>query len=93
MKENLDYIAYFSTPIYVTHIPEWVDNLNKASDSFILEAKKRNKTFYEKFNKKIKKKFGDFGLSHHSNSLIGVSKFKEFNEYAGAFSSGGSKKS
>ena len=81
MKENLDYIAYFSTPIYITHIPEWVDNLNKASDPFILEAKKRNKTFYEKFNKKIKKKFGDFGLSHHSNSLIGVSKFKEFNEY------------
>jgi uncharacterized protein (TIGR02466 family) len=32
-------------------------------------------------SKKDKKKFGDFGLSHHSTSLINLPEFKEFSDY------------
>ena len=81
MKENLEFLSYFSTPVYLTQIPEWIDVLNKHCDPFIVKAKKINKNFYNNLNKKDKKKFGDFGLSHHSTSLVNLPEFKEFSDY------------
>ena len=34
--------VYFATPIYWIDKPEWTQALNKASDFFIEDAKKRN---------------------------------------------------
>jgi uncharacterized protein (TIGR02466 family) len=81
MKENLDVNNYFSTPVYTGEILEWVDTLNKASDSFIEESKKRNKSFLKDRNKKLKKNLDDFAIVNHSTSLIDVSDFFEFKKY------------
>ena len=44
---------YFNTAIWSEHKPEFVKSLNKASNKYIQEARKRNKANI--------KKFGDFG--------------------------------
>ena len=60
----------FSTPVYIIEKKEWVEKINKASDIYILNAKKNNKT--------IKK---DFATVHHSESLIQDNNFNEFLQY------------
>jgi uncharacterized protein (TIGR02466 family) len=61
----------FSTPIYFNEKKEWVEKLNKASDSYIIEAKAENKVLNEK----------DFVIVHHSKSLVQDTNFKEFLNY------------
>jgi hypothetical protein len=39
---------YFKTPIYIEQKPEFVKSLNKASDKYIIDAKKRVKRIYKK---------------------------------------------
>ena len=75
--KDLEFNNFFSTPVYTLQIPQWVKKLNKASDNFIENAKKFNKEAIKKREKIFKKKLGDFGLSHHSTSLIDVLEFKE----------------
>ena len=43
---------YFTSPIYWIDKPEWTQALNKASDPFIKDAKKRNEPEIKKRNKK-----------------------------------------
>jgi uncharacterized protein (TIGR02466 family) len=81
MNENLEFKSYFETPIYVGSIPELVEAMNKASDKFIIEAKDRNKKIIKERDKIMKKKLGDFGLSHHSISLEGVPQFEILQNY------------
>ena len=52
---------YFKTPIWSEEKPEFVKSLNKASDKYIKEARKRDKK-----NIRINK---DFGTTHHSTPL------------------------
>jgi len=61
----------FNTPIYFGEKKEWLDNLNKISNPYIIQAKKESLL---KCNK-------DFGIVHHSNSLIQDINFKEFLNY------------
>jgi len=61
----------FNTPIYFGEKKEWLDNLNKISNPYIIQAKKES---LFKCNK-------DFGIVHHSNSLIQDINFKEFLNY------------
>jgi uncharacterized protein (TIGR02466 family) len=61
----------FNTPIYFTQKKEWIEKLNKISDSYILEAREKNKILNTK----------DFGIVHHSNSLVQDINFKEFLNY------------
>jgi len=63
----------FITSIYFDKKKEWVENLNKISDPYIIKAKEENK------NKFINNK--DFAMVHHSNSLIENSDFNEFLKY------------
>ena len=81
MNENLEFKSYFETPIYVGNIPELVDAMNKASDKFIIEAKDRNKKIIKERDKAMKKKLGDFGLPHHSTSLINLPQFEILQNY------------
>ena len=81
MNENLEFKSYFETPIYVGSIPELVNAMNKASDKFIIEAKDRNKKIIKERDKAMKKKLGDFGLPHHSTSLINLPQFEILQNY------------
>ena len=83
MNENLEVTPYFSTPVYQGYLPELVDSLNKSSDSFIIESKKRSKNILKDRNKTLHKSVGDFGWSYHSSSLIGLPQFKDLQDYVG----------
>ena len=54
---------YFTTPIWSTSIPEWVDNVNEACKPYLDEA-------HERHSEDIKKNKGDdFGLVYHSTNI------------------------
>ena len=65
---------YFKCPIWFADHPAFVDDLNKASDSYIETSKKNLKKDIDKRNKKYGDK-GDMGHVFHSTSLIGDSNF------------------
>ena len=75
----------FKCPIWFAKEPSFVDSLNKASDSYIENAKKNLKKDIDKRNKKFGDK-GDMGNVFHSTSLIGDPAFKELQGYIGATS-------
>jgi uncharacterized protein (TIGR02466 family) len=75
----------FKCPIWFAKEPGFVDNLNKASDSYIENAKKNLKKDIDKRNKKFGDK-GDMGHVFHSTSLVGDPAFKELQDYIGATS-------
>ena len=66
---------YFKTPIWIEDKPEFVKSLNKASNQYIKDAKKREKEFI--------KKHGDFGRSYHSTPLTMDNNFLDFRNYIG----------
>ena len=76
---------YFKCPIWFSKEPNFVDDLNKASDSYIETAKKNLKKDIDKRNKKFGDK-GDMGHVFHSTSLVGDPAFKELQDYIGATS-------
>ena len=75
----------FKCPIWFAKEPGFVNSLNKASDSYIEEAKKNLKPDIDKRNKKFGNK-GDMGHVFHSTSLIEDPDFKELQDYIGATS-------
>ena len=76
---------YFKCPIWFNKEPNFVDDLNKASDSYIETAKKDLKKDIDKRNKEFGDK-GDMGHVFHSTSLIGDPNFKKLQDYIGATS-------
>ena len=76
---------YFKCPIWFSKEPNFVDDLNKASDSYIETAKKNLKKDIDKRNKKFGDK-GDMGHVFHSTSLVGDPNFDELTNYIGATS-------
>ena len=66
---------YFKTPIWIEDKPEFVKSLNKASNQYIKDARKREKEFI--------KKHGDFGRSYHSTPLTMDNNFLDFRNYVG----------
>ena len=65
----------FKTPIWVEEKPEFLKSLNKASDKYIKEARKRQKDWI--------KKYGDFGRSYHSTPLTLDNDFIDLRNYIG----------
>ena len=78
---NLNFTGYFTTPIYSTIVTEWVNPLIKVTDKFIKEAKDNQKENIKKRNKELKINVGDFGMSHHSRSLINIEEIKELKNF------------
>jgi len=66
---------YFSTTVWSEQKPEFIKSLNKASNKYIKEAKKRSKDHI--------KKYGDFGISYHSTPLTADNDFLDFKNYVG----------
>ena len=83
--QQLQLEEYFKCPIWWGDAPEFVKDLNKASDKYIEESKKNLKEAIDKRNKKFGDK-GDMGHVFHSTTLIGDPKFKELQDYIGATS-------
>ena len=67
--------SYFPTVIWSEEKPEFVKSLNKASNKYIADARKREKEFI--------KKHGDFGRSYHSTPLTADNDFLAFRNYVG----------
>ena len=66
---------YFKTPVWTEEKPEFVKSLNKASDKYIKEARKKDK--------KLISASGDFGTSHHSTLLTRDNDFLDLRNYIG----------
>ena len=66
---------YFETPFWVEQKQEFITSLNKASNKYIQEARKKNKDHI--------KKYGDFGMSYHSTPLVSDNDFLDFRQYVG----------
>jgi uncharacterized protein (TIGR02466 family) len=76
---------YFKCPIWFGDAPEFVSEIDKASDKYIDEAKKNLQPDIDKRNKANKTK-GDLGSVYHSTTLIGDPAFKVLTDYIGATS-------
>ena len=76
---------YFKCPIWFADAPEFVSEIDKASDKYIDEAIKNLQPDIDKRNKTNKTK-GDLGSVYHSTSLIGDPAFKVLTDYIGATS-------
>ena len=74
---------YFKCPIWFADAPQFVKDLNKASDKYIEVAKKNLKKDIAKRNKKFGD-IGDMGHVFHSSSLIGDPNFNPLLNYIGA---------
>jgi len=74
---------YFKCPVWFADAPQFVDDLNTASDPYIKIAKKNLKKDIDKRNKKLGDK-GDMGHVFHSTPLIGDPNFVELQNYIGA---------
>ena len=71
----MDKNNYFNTPIWSEHRPEFVKSLNKASNKYITDARKKEKAWI--------KQNGDFGRSYHSTPLLHDNDFLDFRNYIG----------
>ena len=83
--KQLNIEEYFKCPIWWADAPEFVKDLNKASDKYIEESKKNLKETIDKRNKNFGDK-GDMGHVFHSTSLINDPNFKQIQDYIGATS-------
>ena len=83
--EQLNREDYFKCPIWFADEPKFVNDLNKASDKYITQAKENLQPDIDKRNKTNKTK-GDLGSVYHSTSLIGDPAFKQLQDYIGATS-------
>ena len=83
--QQLNREDYFKCPIWFGDAPEFVDDINKASESYIDAAKKTMQPSIDKRNKTNKTK-GDLSSVYHSTTLIGDPKFQTLTDYIGATS-------
>jgi len=83
--QQLQLEEYFKCPIWLGDAPEFVKDLNKASDKYIEESKKNLKETIDKRNKEFGDK-GDMGHVFHSTTLIGDPNFLQLQNYIGATS-------
>ena len=90
-KENKSYPLqlnkeeYFASPTWYGYAPEFVDDLNKASDPYIKTAKNNLKEEIDKRNKDLGNK-GDMGFVFHSTPLMNDPDFADLTNYIGATS-------
>ena len=68
--------SYFPTVIWSEEKPEFVKSLNKASNKYITDARKREKAYI--------KEYDDFGRSYHSTPLTADNDFLDFRNYIGS---------
>ena len=81
--KELNRDQYFSSPIWWSDEPKFVDKLNEASDPYIKKSQENLKKSIDERNKKFGDK-GDMGQVFHSTTLIGDPNFKELQNYVGA---------
>jgi len=84
-KETIQKDYYFSSPVYVTYKPEWVNKTNNICNKIILDCKNRdNQKLKEK--EKLYGKIGDHGWTYHSTTLVNHSGLEELQNYISVMS-------
>ena len=83
--QKLNREDYFKCPVWFANEPQFVNDLNRASDKYILASRKNIQPDIDKRNKLNKTK-GDLGSVYHSSTLIGDPAFKDLTNYIGATS-------
>jgi uncharacterized protein (TIGR02466 family) len=73
---------FFPTPIWKAEFPQFVEELNKHTDSYIKKAEKFLKDKVKE-REKIYGKVGDYGLSKHSTALYDDPNFSKFKDFIG----------
>lgn len=68
----------FPSPVWDVYEPKFLKPLIKVTDSYIKEAKKRNKKFIKGRDKNFNATLKDLGLSHHSTKLYNDPRFEGF---------------
>ena len=71
----MEKVEFFKTSIWVEQKPEFLKSLDKASNKYVADARKREKEYI--------KKHGDFGRSYHSTPLTADNDFLDFRNYIG----------
>jgi len=74
---------YFQCPVWFADVPQFVNDLNKASDPYIKVSTDNLKKDIDKRNKKFGDR-GDMGNVFHSTPLIGDPNFLTLQHYIGA---------
>ena len=69
----MEKVEFFNTSIWVEQKPEFLKSLNKASNKYVADARKREKEYI--------KRYGDFGRSYHSTPLTMDNDFLDFRNY------------
>ena len=54
--EKINNSLYFSSPLYIIEIPQWINNVNKICDKYLKESKKNNTKIIKEREKKLNKK-------------------------------------
>ena len=72
----MDKKNYFTTPIWAEERPDFIKSLNKASDKYIKDSKKKHRKLFKTTN--------DYGQLHYSGSLANDNNFLDFRNYIGA---------
>ena len=83
--QKLNREDYFKCPVWFANEPQFVNDLNRASDKYILASRKNIQPDIDKRNKLNETK-GDLGSVYHSSTLIGDPAFKDLINYIGATS-------
>jgi len=83
--QKLNREDYFKCPVWFANEPQFVNDLNRASDKYILASRKNIQPDIDKRNKDNKTK-GDLGSVYHSTTLIGDPAFRDLINYIGATS-------
>ena len=78
--KQLSIEEHFKCPIWTADAPQFVNDLNKASDKYIQVAKDNLKKDITKRNKKFGDK-RDMGHVFHSTPLVGDPNFKDLTHY------------
>jgi len=83
---NFDKQICFYNEVYSFLDKSWLIKLNKISDTYIKDAKNRNKNEIVKRNKLYNKDIKDRGFVHHSDSLLEDKDFFNFQKFIAKFS-------
>ena len=66
----MDSTVLFESIIYRKELPEYVDQLNKITNDYLLKARKEAKESIYEREKKYGVRIGDHGMSYHSHGKL-----------------------
>jgi len=81
LKKEFEYLDIFSTPIWITCLPKFLDITKSVGDLYLSESNSLLLNQVDELNKQLGKDIGDFGLSNHSFDIYKDHRLKNFTNY------------